>query len=287
MDAETCGLSRQTGWSSDSSPEIRCPEFLPFRFCAIAARPIFVALLTATASIADDPAKPKDIETDRPDVTPYTVPKGSIQLESGVVWTDDELSRALDFTESLLRISVSDGAEARVGVPTYFRNMGHHTPGSGFNDLLIGAKQRIASVAGFDLAIAPALSLPTGSKTRTSHGFDPQFEIPWQRDITEGWSLSGTAGVFYLTEDGRRRTQGENQIELEKDVNRRTDLFLEYQSFFGDGPVSNSLQMGGGYKIRPNHRLDFFVVVALSRAAPNLAVGIGYSFRLDRLLAKK
>jgi hypothetical protein len=267
--------------------EIRYADCLSFPpVCTIAASLIFVALLTVAAAIADDPAKTKDIQTDRPDLTPYTVPKGSIQLESGVAWTDDERSRALDFTESLLRIGVNDGTELRVGVPTYFRNFRHHTPGSGFNDLLVGAKQRIGSVAGFDFAIAPALSLPTGSGTRTSHGFDPQFEIPWQRDITEGWSLSGTVGVFYLTDDRRRRTQGENQIELEKDLNRRTDLFLEYQSFFGDGPVNNSFQMGGGYKVRPNHRIDLFVVVALSQAAPNLAVGVGYSFRLDHLWAK-
>lgn len=241
---------------------------------------------SAWAQTSLDPLTTKDIETDRPDVTPSTVPKGSLQVENGLAWTRDELSRALDLTESLLRLGVSDSTEVRVGIPTYFNSIGHRPLESGFGDFLIGAKQRIASVAGFDLAIVPALSFPTGSKTRSSHGFDPQLEIPWEHELRGSWSLSGTLGIFYLTDGGRRRTLGENQIELETKVTRRADLFLEYQSFLGDGAANNSLQMGGGYKLRPNHRLDCFLVAGLSRAAPNLAIAVGYSIRLDRLWAK-
>ena len=115
---------------------------------------------------ANDLSQPNEIETDRPDLTPYTVPKASIQLESGIAWTGDELSRAFDLTESLLRIGVTDSTEVRVGIPTYFNNLGRFTLGSGWNDLLLGAKQRLGGFAGFDFAIAPALSIPTGSTAR-------------------------------------------------------------------------------------------------------------------------
>lgn len=50
------------------------PRLLPFPIAFLAA---------ASVVCADEPTKPSDIETDRPDVTPYTVPKGSIQMENG------------------------------------------------------------------------------------------------------------------------------------------------------------------------------------------------------------
>lgn len=240
----------------------------------------FVLPLISTLACA------QDIETDRPDVAPYTVPKGSVQFENGLTWTYDERSRVLDFTESLVRFGVGENAEVRVEIPSYFENFSRHTPGSGIGDLLIGAKQRIGSVAGFDLAIVPGLSLPTGSTTRSSHSVDPQLEFPWQHELIESWSLSGTEGVFSITSGGRRGTQIENQIELEKEITPRADIFVEYQSFLGDGAANNSIQLGGGYKLRPNHRFDFFVVAGLSRAAPSWAVGVGYSFRLDGLWSR-
>jgi len=42
--------------------------------------------------------------------------------------------------------------------------------------------------------------------------------------------------------------------------------------------------MGAAYRPRPTQQIDFHDGVGLSRAAPDLFVGIGYSFRIDRLL---
>jgi len=248
---------------------------------------LIVILLAANAICADDPEKPKDIDTDRPDVAPYTVPKGSVQFENGVAWTGDEQSRAIDLTESLVRVGLTASTEIRVGVPTYFENLGRLTQGSGFSDLLIGAKQSIGHFAGFDLAAVPALSLPTGSRVRSSHRIDPQFELPWQHELTHGWDISGTLGVFYGADDQQRITQGENQVEIEKEIGPRADVFFEYQSLFGNGLANNSLQLGGGYKLRPNQRLDYFIVIGLSRAAPNLSAGLGYSFRIDKVASRR
>ena len=226
------------------------------------------------------------IETDRPDVTPYTVPKGSLQAENGVAWTGDEAGHTMDLTESLLRIGIATGTELRVGIPDFFYRLQLPTPPSGFNDLLLGVKQRIGTFAGFDFAVVPAITLPTGSGAWSSHGVDPQLEIPWQRDLGKRWSISGTLGIFYLTDNGRRRPLSECQVEFERDVGKAADVFVEYQAFDGVGLANNSIQLGGGYKIKPNHRVDYFAVIGLSRAAPNVIVGVGYSFRLDHLLKK-
>jgi hypothetical protein len=242
----------------------------------------FAALVIVTAAHSQE--KANEIETDRPDVTPYTVPKGSLQLENGMAWTVDESGRALDLTESLLRVGVGNSTEFRIGIPDYFYRLGKTVaPPSGFGDLLVGVKQRLGEVAGFDLAVVPAITFPTGAAGWSSGGIDPQLEFPWQRELSRRWSISGTLGVFGLTENGRRKPIGECQVELEREIGRRDDAFVEFQGFDGVGPADHSLQIGGGHKLNPNQRLDYFVVVGLSRAATNFAAGIGFSFRLDRL----
>jgi hypothetical protein len=242
----------------------------------------FIALVIVTAAHSQE--KPKEIETDRPDVTPYTVAKGSLQLENGIAWTGDESAHDFDLTESLLRVGVGSTTELRIGVPDYFYRLGETmTPQSGFGDLLVGVKQRLGEIGGFDLAVVPAVTFPTGATGWSSGGIDPQLEFPWQRELSRRWSISGTVGVFDLTEDGLRKPVGECQIELEREIGKRDDAFVEFQGFDGVGPANHSLQIGGGHKLKPNQRLDYFVVVGLSRAATKFAAGIGFSFRLDRL----
>jgi hypothetical protein len=240
----------------------------------------FAALLLVTAAHSQE--KANEIETDRPDVTPYTVPKGSLQLENGITWSADQSGHALDLTESLLRVGVGNTTEFRIGAPDYFYRLGKTMTPSGFGDLLVGVKQRLGEVAGFDLAVVPAVTLPTGSTAWSSGRIDPQLEFPWQRELSRRWSLSGTVGAFYLTEDGRRRPIGECQVELQREIGERDEAFVEFQGFDGAGPADHSLQIGGGHRLRPNQQIDYFVVVGLSRAATNFAVGVGYSFRLDR-----
>ena len=114
-------------------------------------------------------------------------------MESGLAITGDEAGHTLDLTESLVRIGVGSTTELRFGVPDYFYRLRRQdTPPSGFADVLLGIKQRVGTVAGFDLAIVPAVTLPTGSQTWSSHGVDPQLEIPWQHELPEPWSISGT-----------------------------------------------------------------------------------------------
>jgi hypothetical protein len=242
----------------------------------------FIGLAIVTAAHSQD--NPKQIETDRPDVTPYTVPKGSLQLENGMAWTLDESGNSFDLTESLLRVGVGSATEFRIGAPDYFYRLGKTiAPPSGFGDLLIGVKQRLGQVAGFDLAVVPAVTFPTGATGWSSGGIDPQLEFPWQHELSRPWSISGTVGVFVLTENGRRKPVGECQVELEREIGEHNDAFVEFQGFDGVGPANHSLQIGGGHTLKPNQRVDYFVVVGLSRAATNFAAGIGFSFRLDHL----
>jgi hypothetical protein len=55
--------------------------------------------------------------------------------------------------------------------------------------------------------------------------------------LAEPWSISGTTGVFYLTENSQRRPQGECQIEVEQEIGK-SDVFFEYQGFHGAPPTT-------------------------------------------------
>ena len=156
---------------------------------------------------------------------------------------------------------------------------------SGLGDMLVGVKQTLGNVAGFGLAIVPALSAPSGSRSCSSGGVDSQIELPGQREISGPLSISGTLGIFDLTDNRRRRPVGQCQVEIEREIGKRLDGFAEFQGFDGVRTPNHSLQIGGGYK-RRNQRIDYYIVIGLSRAAPNLAVGVGYSFRSDRLWQK-
>src|SRR5215472_6313140 len=110
---------------------------MPLPWTPSSAIAFFSAFVIVTAAHSQE--NPKEIETDRPDVTPYTVPKGSLQLENGMAWTIDESGHAFDLTESLLRVSVGDKTEFRIGIPDYFYRLGKTlAPPSGFGDLLVG-----------------------------------------------------------------------------------------------------------------------------------------------------
>jgi hypothetical protein len=77
------------------------------------------AVLSAaqTTSSASDP----DIVTDRPDITESSivVPRGSLQVENGLTWTNDHGTTMLDATETLIRLGISTGAELRIVAPNY------------------------------------------------------------------------------------------------------------------------------------------------------------------------
>src|SRR5215472_9484671 len=107
---------------------------MPLPWTPSSAIAFFSAFVIVTAAHSQE--KPNEIETDRPDVTPYTVPKGSFQLENGVAATVDESGHDVDLTESLLRVGIGTTSELRIGIPDYFYRLRKTiTPPSGFGDL--------------------------------------------------------------------------------------------------------------------------------------------------------
>jgi hypothetical protein len=145
-----------------------------------------------------------EIATDRPDLSSTVVPKGSLQVESGLSWTSNDGHTTIDGTETAIRLGVIPSGEVRVVLPDYYGNWKHNT-GAGFADIALGWKQEVTNKSGsFHLSVAPGLSVPTGSPRRTSGGLDPQLGVAWSRSLAGLWSTSGVENVYYSTDGSRR-----------------------------------------------------------------------------------
>jgi hypothetical protein len=235
---------------------------------------------------APPPAIP-EINTDRPDVTEAStvIPKGSLQLENGMTWTNDHGTQTLDLSESLLRIGLADRTELRVVVPNFLAGLARTGGATGFGDMALGMKQQLGPLAGdIDLSVIVALSLPTGANRISSHGYDPFVKFPWSKDVKAGWSVGGMQSLFLYTDASRRNPTYETTFYLEKQLTKRCDAFAEYVGDFARyGGSSQIGHFGSAYRVTETQQVDFHFGFGLSHAAPSRFFAVGYSVRVDKL----
>jgi Putative MetA-pathway of phenol degradation len=249
-------------------------------------RPILAACMVIVtvpriASGSDAAAAP--IATDRPAVTDSSVvvPPGSFQDENGFSETVSQGQRTYDGSETLLRFGVASKTELRLTAPDYFGEAGMMM--SGFGDLAIGVKQQLGPTpGGFDVSLVVSLSLPTGAKAISSHGYDPSLQLPWSRALSPNWTVAGMLSVYWPTVEGRQNVKGETTFLIDRQLTKRWDTFVEYAGDFPEeGGPSHLVHFGTAYKPTPHQQLDLHVGVGLGSAAVDHFIGVGYSFRLQ------
>ena len=223
-------------------------------------------------------------DTDRPFTDASTVvPTGSLLFENGFLETGTPGHQSFDLPETLARFGVASKTEIRLTAPDYYQDFNVGTDySSGFGDLLLGLKQQVGPIHGFDISLVASLSIPTGSKRLSSHGYDPQFQLPWSRGLSANWTAAGMFSFFLPTEQPKRVPTGQVTFLLDRQLTKRWDAFLEYAGTFAEqeGP-QHLLHTGTSYKLTPDQQLDFHAGVGLSSAAVDHIVGVGYSFRFQ------
>jgi hypothetical protein len=221
------------------------------------------------------------ISTDRPAVTnsSVVVPRGALQVENGFLATDTEGRYVLDFPESYLRYGLLDKTELRFIAPDYFQGTSPQRALSGFGDAAIGVKEQLGPLRGFDLSGIIFLSLPTGAKDASSHGYDPGVQFPWSRSLPMNWTVAGQVAFYWPTLSGKRNFTSETTLLFDRQLTQPWDAFIEYAvDSLQRGGSSQLLHVGTAYKLAPHHQIDFHAAVGLSDAAPRSFFGIGYSF---------
>ncbi len=243
-----------------------------------------VSLLGFRVGAQSDPSSDVTISTDRPAVSSSSVvvPQGGFQVENGLLVTNTEGNRVVDFPESNLRYGLLGKTELRLSVPDYFYNLPSGTSTtSGFGDVALGVKQQIGPFAGFDLSAILFASFPSGANAVSSHGYDPGLQLPWTYKVSANWTAGGQVAFYWPTLAQQHNFTGETAFFVDRQLSKPWDAFVEYAGDFPQrGGSRQILHFGTAYKLTPHQQLDFHVAVGLSSAAAHSYVGVGYSFLL-------
>jgi Putative MetA-pathway of phenol degradation len=243
-----------------------------------------VSLLSFRVGAQTDPSFDITISTDRPAVSSSSVvvPEGGFQVENGLLATNTEGNRTVDFPESNLRYGLLGKTELRLSVPDYFYNLPSGTSTtSGFGDVALGVKQQIGLFGGFDLSAILFVSFPSGASGVSSHGYDPGLQLPWTYKVSANWAAGGQVAFYWPTLAQQHNFTGETTFFIDRQLTKPWDAFVEYAGDFPErGGSRQILHFGTAYKLTPHQQLDFHVAVGLSSTAPHSYVGVGYSFLL-------
>jgi len=70
---------------------------------------------------------------------------------------------------------------------------------------------------------------------------------------------------------------------IDHDVGEHGFVFVEFVADRSPSLDCRLINSGAGYRITPTRQIDFHVAFGISRDAPDVIVGVGYSARFDRL----
>ena len=253
---------------------------------------LFFATATSGLSLAQGCGSNADapIATDRPQITnsSVVVPCGSLQLENGFQVSGSVSNSGIDVPETSLRYGILRKTEVRLGLPNYFA-ADAISPGvsGGYGDIVLGLKQQLGPVHGLDVAIIPNVSLPSGSDTRSSHGYDPGFQLPLSRVLTKNWSAAGQVGLSLPTTLTGRVITGQASVYFDRQLTAPLDVYVEYSGAYPQqGGPQHLVDFGGALKVKNREQLDFHCGFGLSSATTAYTVGVGYSVRLQAFRGK-
>jgi hypothetical protein len=254
----------------------------------VALMGLSISVLAASAALADQcPQTTSPITTDRPSVTDSSlvVPQGSFQSENGADFGQRNGGHEFDGSNSELRWGIAPCLEVLVDLPNYFAVV-NGSLNSGFTDVTPAVKWQISPDPGkFDLSAMVGAGLPTGTKAIAGPGVQPYVQFPWSLDLGGGWSVSGMLTNFVEPANPTNKLTTQTTFVLERAIAEKAFLFIEYVGDYNvHGGPSYLLNSGAGYQITPTQQIDFHLGLGLNDNAPAYIFGIGYSFRIDRLL---
>ncbi len=219
---------------------------------------------------------------------------GAAQIEVGYVREFDavggEATRATAMPQPVLRLGLSDRFEVNFAsdgwTATGVSARTEHTAGA--NDLVAGAKMRVfeESTAGVALAVAGALSIPSGAAGISSGRYDPAVKINWSRSLPGDRSLSGGLNLLWVGDDaGVRYLQRGASVSVGQSFGRGWGTFAEvFGVFCGLHTAGRELGAGAGLTkvVGENVQVDVSIGRGLTGPATDWVVGGGFVIRTVR-----
>ena len=181
---------------------------------------------------AGAPACGGDFSADRPGLSTDTavLAPGCQQLEGGLQYSRDDSGLAMATLPLLLyRFGINNAVELRASWDGENFTHDHGAVDRSTNDPSIGAKILLHDSDRLSLSLLGQLSLPVGSATATSGGFDPSLALLWKLPLTSRTSLSGAfTRASISTPDGGRNGQSAIAVDLGRDFGNGFGAFVEY-----------------------------------------------------------
>lgn len=230
----------------------------------------------------------KELVTDRPDQTESsaTVPKHSIQIESGFIYEYDKMNgmatKYYGINSTLLRYGLLDNLELRIG--TGYSNVKNEASIKGFEPLYLGAKVFITKEKSWvpELAILANIVAPGFAEK----AFKPQYmgsgiRFAASHTLTDFLSLGYNLGAKW---DGDNPfATGIYSLVFGFSLTEKFSAFIESYGYL---PQANKpdhrADAGFTYLVTSNFQLDCSGGIGLMEHSPDYFINFGFSWRLPR-----
>lgn len=257
-----------------------------------------LVLVLATSPAAADGLR--DLCTDRPGLgTPACiVDRGHLIVETGLVdWThtSDPTTRTdtVTFTNPLFRYGLTDTLEAEIGWDGYGLSRtrdkitGAKDRSDGAGDMTLALRQNLRNPdgSGFSLALAPFVTLPTGSDGFTAGDWGAGLIVPISFELNKTWSLALTPEIdAAVDEDGSgRHFAFGSVVGLSVKLSEQLTAIMELAAFRDEDPVDPSTTALASLALswQPTDDLEFDVglVKGLNSESPDIRLYTGASKR--------
>jgi len=234
--------------------------------------------------MADCPGSESAIATDRPSVanSSSVVPIGSLQFENGLSATRAQGTTTVDLPATRVRLGFGTCNELLMDLPDYT----HAESGlSGFSDVGPAIKHQLQGLPeGWTLSAIAGTLLDSGNPRIAGRGPMPYLQLPWSRDLGQGWSINGMFDETLHRHDVNENRSSQASLYLDKAVGDLADVFVEYVNDLQRGAnVGNRVGIGASYRATGTQQIDLKIGTGLNAASPDWYLTAGYSFRFDRL----
>ena len=250
-----------------------------------------------------------DIITDRPYVTEssFTVPKKSIQIESGFSYTKNEYTGDVYFNDSLVKSSFTDEyivtpsilaryglsnkIELRLGAQLTTTNSSNSYPQTesynktNLEGVVIALKFKLAD----QKKILPSTALILGSTIpalnpgQQTDIFDPAFIFAFSNRITENFGVGYNIGVN-LSDGFNSSASGSYTFNINYSFLNSAGVFVEAFGYipFSSTQAANYLDAGFTFLTSKNIQLDLSGGYGLNSDFTEYFLSTGISFRLPK-----
>ncbi len=263
-------------------------------------RPCATVLFASFLATSSAFCAARPLSTDRPDATesPFTVEAGRIQFEvSAAQFTRDRRTADRDAptveTWSLaplnVRIGLSSWTELQVvhdghvRVEERDRATGVRMRSDGLGDVTLRFK---ANLRGNDegrlgLGAMPYLKLPTAAAGIGNDELEGGLILPLAYELSEDWGFGAMTEVAVVRNDVGTgyRASWLNTATVSRAVGAKGGIFAEVTVEVGEGGPAVTFNTGATYAVNDDLQLDLGANFGLTRAADDLTVFAGFSYR--------